>query len=73
MFDFSNTEGYAIYTILPRATQNTNQKHLLLTGNYDSNFKLSQSILLEKGNLNISKNLSENCVLEGLCVPSKFL
>ena len=70
---FSNMKGCATYTVLSEQLKNTNQKHILLTGNYDSNSKLSKNIQFEKGSLNISEDLRENCILQGLCVPFKFL
>ena len=66
-------EGYATYTVLLEQLKNTNQKHILLTGNYDSISKLSKNIQFEKRIFNISENLRENCILQGLCVPLKFL
>ena len=69
----SNMEGYATYTVLPEQLKNTNQKHILLTGNYDSISKLSKNIQFEKCIFNISENLRENCILQGLCVPLKYL
>ena len=62
-----------LYRTYSSNSRYTNLKHILLTGTDDSNSKLFKNIQFEKGNPSISKKLRENRILQGLCVPSKYL